>query len=127
MIIRTIAVTVLVATTLVAQVRLDTRQMPPPFSQRMLEKARADYQRVFDLQQDRLDRIGAHPLGELLQGLGDIYSRQEKTDEAEKYYGMIQQMLKETEYARRAALWMQTKQPLQAEQTACVGCHVRGR
>lgn len=102
------------------------REMPDsPLRQGFLENARADFQRVFDLEEQRgcLDRMGAHPLGELLQGLADVYSRQGKTAEAEKYYGMIQARLKGTEYDRRAALWMQTKQPLPAAQAGCVGCH----
>ena len=101
-----------------------SRQFPPPFSERMLEKARSDYQRLFDMQQDALHTLGSHPLGELLQGLGDLYSRQGKADEAERYYRMILTMLKDTEYSRRAAAWMQTRQPLPAPQTGCVGCHV---
>lgn len=101
-----------------------SRQVPPPFTDGMLEKARTDFQRTFDLQQSQLRELGTHPLGELLQGLGDVNSRQGKTTEAEKYYRMIQTMLKGTEYARRADEWMKTKQPLPAPQTACVGCHV---
>ena len=104
-----------------------SRQFPPPFSERMLEKARSDYQRLFDMQQNALHTLGSHPLGELLQGLGDLYSRQGKPDEAERYYGMILTMLKDTEYARRAGSWMQTRQPLPVEETGCVGCHVGGK
>jgi tetratricopeptide (TPR) repeat protein len=104
-----------------------SRQMPPPFSERMLEKARSDYQRLFDMQQGALATLGSHPLGELLQGLGDIYSRQNRPQQAERYYGMILTMLEDTEYARRAARWMKTKQPLPAEETGCVGCHMGGR
>jgi tetratricopeptide (TPR) repeat protein len=70
-----------------------------------------------------LDSIGRHPLGELLQGLGDVYSRQGKPDEAQKYYVMIQAKLPDTEYAKRAAQWMDTRQPLPVAQTACIGCH----
>jgi hypothetical protein len=66
-------------------------------------------------------------LGELLQGLGDVYSRQGKTADAEKYYAMILERLDGTEYAKRAAQWMRTKQPLPAAQAACVGCHTGSR
>ena len=100
-----------------------SRTMPPPFSERLLEKARADFQHTFDLQQEKLGELGTHPLGELLQGLGDAYSRQGKTADAEKYYRMIQTRLKATEYARRADEWMKTKKPLPESQTQCVGCH----
>lgn len=101
-----------------------SRQMPPPFAEPLLEKARSDFQRTFDIQQSELAQLGTHPLGELLQALGDVYSRQGKNGDAEKYYRMIQIMLKDTEYARRADEWMKTRQPLSTEKTACVGCHV---
>lgn len=100
-----------------------SRTMPQPFSERLLEKTRADFQHTFDLQQEKLDELGTHPLGELLQGLGDAYSRQGKTLDAEKYYRMIQTRLTATEYARRADEWMKTRQPLPEAQTQCVGCH----
>ena len=89
----------------------------------LIENARLDYQRLFDLQSDRLASLGTHRLGELLQGLGELNSRQGRTADAEKYYGMIQTMLQGTEYAARAAEWMQTKQPLPVARTACVSCH----
>ena len=91
----------------------------------LVENARADYQRVFDLQQDRLNTLGTHPLGELLQGLAELNSRQGKVPDAEKYYGMMQSMLKGTDYATRAAEWMKTKQPLPQAQTGCVSCHTQ--
>jgi tetratricopeptide (TPR) repeat protein len=101
-----------------------SREMPPPLAGGLLEKTRSDLQHAFNLQQDNLHRLGTHPLGELLQGLADAYSRQGKKQDAEKYYQMIQTMLKDTEYARRAGEWMKTKEPLPEAQTACVGCHV---
>jgi hypothetical protein len=101
-----------------------SREMPRPFAEGMLEKARTDLQHTFDLQRANLTEVGTHPLGELLQALADTYSRQGKKEDAEKYYQMMQTMLKGTEYARRADEWMKTKSPLPAAQTACVGCHV---
>jgi hypothetical protein len=94
-----------------------------PILATLIDNARGDYQFAFDRQKDQLDRMGMHPAGELLQGLGDLYSRQGKTDEAQKYYAMIQEKLKGTIYAERADAWMKTKKPLPPEQTACSGCH----
>jgi tetratricopeptide (TPR) repeat protein len=91
----------------------------------LLENARADFQRMFDLQKDDLRRLSQHQLGELLQGLADLYSRQEKTADAERYYTMIVSMLPNTEYARRATRWMETKKPLPTPLTTCIGCHTR--
>jgi len=89
----------------------------------LIENARLDYQRMFDLQKDRLDALGTHPLGELLQGLAELNSRQGKTADAETFYVMMQTRLKGTEYAARADEWMKTKQPLPVARTACVSCH----
>jgi tetratricopeptide (TPR) repeat protein len=106
------------------------RQLPDsPLRQEFIERGRGDFQFAFDVQAraGMLDSIGRHPLGELLQGLSDAYSRQGKPDEAQKYYEMIRAKLPDTEYARRAALWMETRQPLPLAQTACVGCHTGPR
>jgi tetratricopeptide (TPR) repeat protein len=96
-----------------------------PTRMEMLERGRADFQSAFDLQSKagELDRIGTHPLGELLQGLGDVYSRLGKPDEARKYYQMLQAKLSDTEYAKRAAQWMTTSEPLPPAQAGCIGCH----
>ena len=102
------------------------RSMPEsPARTDMLERGRTDFQTAFDQQSKagQLDAIGTHPLGELLQGLGDVYSRLGKPDEARKYYRMLQAKLPDTEYARRAAQWIATSQPLPPAQTACIGCH----
>ena len=103
-----------------------SRAMPPGMAEPLLEAARTDFQHTFDLQQNRLSEVGTpHPLGELLQGLGDIYSRQGKSDEAAKYYTMTQERLPNTEYSARAAEWATTRQPLAPERTQCIGCHIR--
>jgi hypothetical protein len=101
-----------------------SRNLPRELKDDFVEKTRTDLQHTFDLQKDHLTAIGTHPLGELLQGLADANSRQGKVAEAEKYYTMIQTMLKDTEYSKRASEWMATKQPLPADRTACVGCHI---
>jgi hypothetical protein len=104
-----------------------TRQMPDALRTPMLEKGRSDFQFLFDVQQAELAQLGTHRLGELLQALGDIHSRLGRTDDAERYYQMIKTMLPTTEYARRADEWLQTRQPLSAERTQCIGCHIGTR
>ena len=100
------------------------RQMPEsPLRQTQLENARGDFQYAFDMQKDGLDELSTHRLGELLQNLGDAYSRLNKPGEAQKYYELIKAKLPDTEYAKRASQWMETRQPLPAAQTACIGCH----
>jgi tetratricopeptide (TPR) repeat protein len=103
------------------------RSMPEsPMRTEMLERGRTDFQYAFDMQSKagQLDTLGTHPLGELLQGLGDVYSRLGKPDDARKYYQMLEAKLPDTEYAKRATQWMMMGQPLPAAQTGCVGCHV---
>ena len=104
-------------------------QIETPFMPRfanhpgLVDNARADYQALFDQKKGQLQTLGTHRLGELLQGLGDLYSRQEKPDQAESYYRMMQSMLPGTEYATRADEWMKTRQPLPTPRTTCIGCH----
>ncbi len=95
------------------------------FYKGFLERARTDFQVAFDQQKDKLDSMGTHQVGELLQGLGDLYSRQGKMAEAEQYYRIIQEKLKGTLYADRASEWMRTRQPLGPSKTDCIGCHTR--
>jgi hypothetical protein len=104
-----------------------TRQMPEPARTQMLENGRSDFQFLFDVQKAELAQLGTHRLGELLQALGDIHSRLGRTDDAERYYRMVTTMLPETEYARRADEWLKSRQPLSAERTQCIGCHVGTR
>jgi len=101
----------------------------PVQRQALLERSRSDFQFAFDEQNraGRLDAIGTHPLGELLQGLGDIYSRLGNATEAQKYYALILAKLPTTEYAARATQWMASRQPLPPAQTGCIGCHTTAR
>jgi len=103
------------------------RFMPDiPFRAGLFQRAIDDHQHVYDMQSKAgvLGKIGSHPLGELLQALGDTYSRTGNTARAEEYYRQVQTMLPNTEYARRAAKWMENKQPLNPAEAQCVGCHV---
>jgi tetratricopeptide (TPR) repeat protein len=107
-----------------ATLREATRNLPPAMAAPLLEVARTDFQAAFDLRKETIERIPRpHRLGELLQALGDIYSRQGKTDEAAGFYRLIVAHLPGTDYAVRADEWMQTRQPLPAARTRCIGCH----
>jgi tetratricopeptide (TPR) repeat protein len=105
------------------------RAMPEsnPVRKELLERTLADHQRAFDLQKDRLDSLGAHPLGELLFALADAYSRSGDAASARLYYEMILTKLKDSPYAKRAAMWIETRQPLPIAQTVCIGCHTPAR
>jgi hypothetical protein len=105
------------------------RGMPEqnPVRKDLLERTLADHQRAFDLQEERLDQLGAHPLGELLFALADANSRLGDTSKADHYYEMILAKLKDSPYAKRAAKWKETRQPLPASETRCIGCHPSGQ
>jgi len=90
----------------------------------LLERALSDHMRAYEIQKDTIDRLAEHPKGELLFALGDVNSRLGMPAEAEKFFQLILEKLPNTPYAKRAAAWMQTKQPLPAAQSTCIGCHV---
>jgi tetratricopeptide (TPR) repeat protein len=105
------------------------RAMPEqnPVRRGLLERSLADHQRAFDLQKNELDQLGTHPLGELLFALADVNSRLGDTAKADQYYEMILAKLKDSPYAKRAAMWKETRQPLPLAQTNCIGCHVAAK
>jgi hypothetical protein len=103
------------------------RFMPDsPFRASLFQRALDDHQHVYDLHTklQSLEKLGQHPLGELLQALGDSYSRTGDAVKAELYYSQMETMLPGSVYAKRAAKWKETKQPLPAAEAQCVGCHV---
>ena len=89
----------------------------------LLARVIADYQHVFDIQQAYWDKLGTHPKGELLFGLADAYSRTGENEKAAVYFEKLQAELQGSVYAKRAATWLQTRTPLPAAETRCVGCH----
>lgn len=91
----------------------------------LTRKAISDFTTVYEMQKDHLDKLGTHPLGELLQGLGDMHSRSGEKDRAADFYRMIAAKLPGTEYAKRASAWLETRETLPASKSQCVGCHVK--
>ncbi len=94
-----------------------------PFVKPLIEKGLADYQAAYEIQQGYLDKLGAHPLGELLFGLADGNSRVGNETKAKEFFEQIRQRLPESAYAKRAATWLETKS-LPASQSGCIGCHL---
>jgi tetratricopeptide (TPR) repeat protein len=100
-----------------------TQGMPPQMAKPLLEDAVSDYLAVYELQKNMLDKMGTHPRGELLFGLANGYSRIGNTEKAEFFFGEVRKQMPDSVYAKRAAKWFETKQPLPAAQAQCVGCH----
>jgi tetratricopeptide (TPR) repeat protein len=88
-----------------------------------LRRAIDDYQRSYDLQKTRLASMSEHSLGQLLLGLGDGYWRIGDNGQAKVYFDQIEQLLPNTEYAKRAAAWRQNGK-LTPQEQRCYGCHV---
>jgi tetratricopeptide (TPR) repeat protein len=88
-----------------------------------VKRAVDDYQRAYDLQKDQLDSLGEHPLGQLLLGLGDGYSRLGDNAKANEYLSMIEIKIPRSAWATRAAAWKANGKLTVAEQQ-CIGCHV---
>ena len=60
-------------------------------------------------------------------GLADTFSRLGATEKADYFFGELQKQMPNTPYAKRAAIWFETKQPLPAAQVNCIGCHTAGK
>jgi tetratricopeptide (TPR) repeat protein len=103
------------------------RFVPAQQGQALLRDGISDFEAVLELQKESFARLGTHPRGELLFGLADSYSRTGNSGKAQYYFDRIAAELPNTVYARRAALWNETKQPLPPSQTGCVGCHEAGQ
>lgn len=88
-----------------------------------IKRAIDDYQHTYDMQKDHLDKLGTHPLGQLLMDLGNAYSRFGNNDKAKLYFDQLEEKLPGTEWAKRAALWKQNGK-LTPQEGRCIGCHV---
>lgn len=97
--------------------------VPPDQKPAMLKRVIDDYERVRQIQEPHWDKVGAHPKGELLFGLADAYSRTGDNEKAAMYFERIQKDLPNSPYAKRAAKWLETRQPLPLAETRCIGCH----
>src|SRR5262249_50436673 len=68
------------------------------------------------------DKLGEHPLGQLLLGLGDGYSRLGDREKAALYFGKIEEKLPGSPWAKRAATWKENGK-LTPQEQQCIGCH----
>jgi tetratricopeptide (TPR) repeat protein len=93
-----------------------------PMAKDWVTRAVADYEHVRELQKDSFAGMGEHPRGELLQGLANGYRLLGDEAKASHYFERIQKELPNSAYAKRAAIWFETK-TLTAAQSSCIGCH----
>jgi hypothetical protein len=97
--------------------------VPPDQKPALLKRVIDDYERVREIQEPRWETIGAHPKGELLFGLADAYSRTGENEKAAMYFERLRKELPNSPYAKRAAKWLATREPLPFAETRCIGCH----
>ena len=96
--------------------------VPESMAKPLIETGLSDYARSYEIQKDDLPKLGTHSEGELLFGLAEGYSRAGNQEKATEFFEKIRADLPNTEYAKRADLWMETKS-LPVNRTRCVGCH----
>jgi hypothetical protein len=94
----------------------------PQMGRSMMAKGLVDYEYAYERQKDELTSMGQHPAGELLIGIADANSRLGNQERAVEFFDRIQSLLPGSVYAKRAALWKETKS-LPAKDAGCIGCH----
>ena len=100
-----------------------TVDLPPERGRPLLEKGIADFEKILEVQKDRFARLGEHPRGEVLFGLGHSWYRAGDEAKARSYFERVVKELPGTEYEKRAKTWLETR-TLAKDQMRCYGCHV---
>ncbi len=99
-----------------------TRFQQGPHVAPLLDRAMADYQHTYELQEKILDQLGTHPRGELLLGIADAANRLGDKEKAKRFYQRAVESLPDTVYARNAKEWLETGK-LAPQKAGCLGCH----
>ncbi len=102
------------------------RNAPPAMGRPLLKKALGDFEAIEKAQSGakELDKLGAHPRGELRMGLADTYRLMGEADKSKAQLEMIVADLPGTRYAKRAAEWLAAKPDARLAHN-CIGCHVK--
>lgn len=87
-------------------------------------KALTDYEAALAMQTDSFAGLGTHPRGELLQGLANGYRWTGNLEKAKTFYARLEKEMPGTPYATRAIKFRETG-TLTAQETTCIGCHVK--
>jgi len=100
-----------------------TRNMPPAMARPLIEKAVGDYEHVLALQSAYFGTMGDHPMGELLFGLAEGYSRLGNAEKARAYFERLIADAPASGQAPKAKAWLSTGALPKSEGLGCVGCH----
>ena len=88
----------------------------------VLKKVREDFERVYERQQNFLDKLGEHPHGELRMGLADVYRALGAPEKSKEQLEAVVKELPDTEYATEAQQWLKAPASKKLSHN-CIGCH----
>ncbi len=97
---------------------------PPAMTKALIPKAVDDYETIYEMQKDHLDKLGTHPLGELRMGLADAYRLAGQLDKSKVHLNALAKELPDTKYATRAKEWLGAKDDAKLVHN-CIGCHTK--
>lgn len=98
--------------------------MPAAMAKPLLEKVREDFETIYELQKDSLEKIVTHPKGELRMGLADVYRRLGNADKSKEQLEIVVKELPDTKYSARATEWLAAKPDAKLAHS-CIGCHTK--
>lgn len=98
--------------------------MPAAMAKPLLEKVREDFEAIYELQKDSLDKVGTHPKGELRMGLADVYRRLGNAEKSKEQLDILVKELPDTKYSARATEWLAAKPDVKLAHS-CIGCHTK--
>ena len=90
----------------------------------LLETVRGDFEAIYELQKNDLDKLGTHPKGELRMGLAEVYRRLDQADKSKAQLDAIVKELPDSKYEKRAKEWLAAK-PDAILAHNCIGCHTK--
>jgi hypothetical protein len=91
-------------------------------SKALLKSALLDYEKVYEWQQPKFDKLSSHSRGELLFGLASGWSILGDHQKARHYLSLLLAKCAGTEYESEAQTWIKRKG--ETVQHDCMGCHV---
>ena len=97
---------------------------PPAMTKALIPKAVDDYETMYEMQKDHLDKIGTYPFGELRMGLADAYRLAGQLDKSKRQLEAIAKELPDSKYAKRAKEWLGAKDDAKLVHN-CIGCHTK--
>jgi hypothetical protein len=99
-----------------------SRNLPEIVKKPVLEGVLKNFEHVYDMQKNSLDKIGEHPLGELRMGLAEVYRALGRGDDSKTQLEAVLKELPKTDYATEATKWLAAK-PTDKLAHNCIGCH----